>query len=80
MTDKWKVLTKPDKVVISHPSVPSSVVIKIRREIDLIPRWKVASAQTFSAFVAALGLTNGALIAGGIMALMALFLTWASSR
>ena len=78
--DKWKIKAQPDKVVVSHPSVPSSLVIKIKREIDLVPRWKVSTAQTASTFFAAVALSNGALAAGGIMALLALFLTWASCR
>lgn len=76
----WKVKTRPGKVVVSHPGVPSSLVIKIRREIELVPRWKVASAQTLAAFMAAMGLAHGAVIAGGIMAALAVFLTWAASR
>jgi hypothetical protein len=76
----WLVKTKPGKLVVRHPSVPDTLVVKIRREVDLIPRWKISSAQTTAAFFSATALAHDGYVAGGILGVLALFLTWAAGR
>lgn len=55
-------------------------VLKVRREVALIPRWRVVSALTFSAFGSGLALAGGAAVPGIVLGLVALFLTWGASR
>lgn len=55
-------------------------VLKVRREVSLIPRWRVVSALTFSAFTSGAALVAGATTPGLILGVVALFLTWGASR
>lgn len=76
----WKVEPRPDKVIIRHPSVPTSLVIKIRREIELVPRWRIVSSLGLSAFFSGVAFSHGGIVAGLVMGALALFLMWAASR
>ena len=76
----WKVKTKPDKVVIRHPAVPTSLVIKIRREMSLIPRSRIVVSLGMSAFMSGVSFSHGGVVSGGILAVLAVFLMWAGSR
>jgi hypothetical protein len=76
----WKVKARPGKMVVVHPSVPGGLVIRIRREVALVPRWKIAGSQTVSAFFSATAFAHEGYVAGGILGVLALFLTWAAGR
>lgn len=55
-------------------------VLKLEKEVQLIPRWRLAGALTFSSFASGLSLALGAVFPGAFLGLMALFLAWAASR
>lgn len=60
-------------------------VLRIDREIQLVPRWRVAGSLLISAMFAGVGLSHAAEdwrfgAAGGVMFLVALFLAWAAGR
>ena len=76
----WRVKAKLNKLVVIHPLVPERPVIKIRREVELIPRWRVASSQTVLAFMSGALLTSGQVLLGAVTGALALFLTWAAIR
>jgi|CXWL01.1.fsa_nt_gi hypothetical protein len=76
----WKVAARPDKVVIRHPSVPTSLVIKIKQEMGLIPRWRVSASQTTLAFMSGALLVSGQVLLGAVTGVLALFLAWAAGR
>ena len=78
--DMWKVKTKGDKVVVRHPAEPTSLVIKIRREIELVPRSRIVVSLGLSSFLSGISFAHDGLVAGLIMGVLAVFLMWAASR
>lgn len=57
-----------------------TLVVRLRKEIQLIPRWRVVSSLTFSAFASGVALAVGATVPGIALGLVALLLTWGASR
>lgn len=81
-----RVILKPGKITVLLED-GRGLVIRLRRkaeqvreEFGLIPRWRLAGAQTFSAFCSATAFSHDGYLAGGILGLVAVFLTWAASR
>ena len=55
-------------------------VLRVRKEVQLIPRWRVVSSLAFSAFASGIALAAGETIPGIALGLVALLLTWGASR
>lgn len=55
-------------------------VIRLSKEVGLIPRWRIVSSLAFSCFAAGIALSLGAVLPGAILSVVALFLCWAASR
>ena len=55
-------------------------VLRVRKEMQLIPRWRLASLLAFCSFAAGAGVVSGTVFVGGIMLVLAAFLLWGASR
>lgn len=76
----WKISTQKDKVVVRHPAEPTSLVIKIRREFDLIPKSRIVVSLGLSSFFSGIALAHDGIFAGLTMGALAVFLMWATCR
>lgn len=81
-----RVIIKKDKITLLDGS-GRGIVLRFRKqterlekEIRLIPRWRIVASLAFSCFASGVSLVSGAYLPGAVLAVVALFLTWAAAR